>query len=86
MAVQSKQELEQLLKKAEDKRDALKEVDRPEELFLAEIEVRKWKNLLGANETVADIPPVEEKASEKEEPEAKKAPVKKAVAEPTKAE
>ena len=57
MAVQNKQELEMLLAKAEANLKALQEqkiVD-PRAVYRAEIEVKKWQNLLGGDEKQADV-------------------------------
>lgn len=57
MAIQNEQELEMLLAKAEAKLEALKEqkiVD-TRAIYRTEIEIKKWKNLLGGNEKQADI-------------------------------
>ena len=57
MAVQTKEELEMLLAKAEAKLKALQEqkiVD-TRAVYRTEIEIKKWQNLLGGNEKQADI-------------------------------
>lgn len=59
MAIQSKDELKMELKKAEEHLKNLKAKDKDEQdnqaIYLAEIDVRRLKNLLGGNEKQEDI-------------------------------
>ena len=59
MAIQSEDELKMELKKAEEHLKNLKEKDKDEQdnqaIYLAEIDVRRLKNLLGGNEKQEDI-------------------------------
>ena len=59
MAVQSEDELKMELKKAEEHLKNLKAKDKDEQdnqaIYLAEIDVRRLKNLLGGNEKQEDI-------------------------------
>ena len=59
MAIQSEDELKMELKKAEEHLKNLKAKDKDEQdnqaIYLAEIDVRRLKNLLGGNEKQEDI-------------------------------
>lgn len=57
MAIQNKDELEHLVKKSEKVLEELKSREKRDNtaIYRAEVEVRKWKNLLGGNEKQADI-------------------------------